>query len=347
MQNVILSSNLISPIDLGTVTVSGVWRNAPRRPRVVQLRKGREREVSFQWQPPEGPHLEGMGQGPTCPNRHRVLLWLRRRSRVLRWHGVALPGTSIWVSTALWLSQYIISTANYFNFLSISGWSYIQQADSNRSLETISKWHGKISFLYIFDWVKENAPWRPEALNSLSNEHLIHRYCNKTVVCLLIFLKAQITFRFNEIYFLFSFLQMFHICTENKQKFSFFCPEGTYFNQKHLVCDWGGGNTCMLSPYYYTSYSDQWYKVHQHEKRRRRRRRRWTCCRPSSISFFSKTRLYFGRHYTVELLRSVIVIQNIDELGKRTVTQKVCRWSLIVYLLVISVWTSHVKMLDD
>ncbi|CAG0917871.1 unnamed protein product [Notodromas monacha] len=59
-----------------------------------------------------------------------------------------------------------------------------------------------------------------------------------------------------------SHCQIFHICTAAKRKYSFFCPEGTFFNQKHLICDWDGGNTCALSPYYYSSYSNTWYAVH-------------------------------------------------------------------------------------
>ncbi|XP_040564736.1 uncharacterized protein [Lepeophtheirus salmonis] len=50
--------------------------------------------------------------------------------------------------------------------------------------------------------------------------------------------------------------QIFHICgvstINNVDKFSFFCPSGTIFNQDHLICDWWFNVDCSLAESLYS-----------------------------------------------------------------------------------------------
>ncbi|KAL3277739.1 hypothetical protein HHI36_013079 [Cryptolaemus montrouzieri] len=46
--------------------------------------------------------------------------------------------------------------------------------------------------------------------------------------------------------------QVFHVCESQFSKTSFLCPEGTIFNQKHLVCDWWYNVDCTVAVDLYT-----------------------------------------------------------------------------------------------
>ncbi|XP_044756341.1 uncharacterized protein LOC123314936 [Coccinella septempunctata] len=41
--------------------------------------------------------------------------------------------------------------------------------------------------------------------------------------------------------------QVFHVCESQHSKISFLCPEGSIFNQRHLVCDWWYNVDCTDS----------------------------------------------------------------------------------------------------
>ena len=56
---------------------------------------------------------------------------------------------------------------------------------------------------------------------------------------------------FNEIFFLNSALQVFHMCQHNGRSNAFLCPVGTLFDQRHLVCNWWNKVDCSDAPSYY------------------------------------------------------------------------------------------------
>lgn len=48
-----------------------------------------------------------------------------------------------------------------------------------------------------------------------------------------------------------AFCQVFHICLDDGRNHSFLCPNGTLFNQEHLVCDWWYNVNCSLASSYF------------------------------------------------------------------------------------------------
>ncbi|XP_064079015.1 uncharacterized protein LOC135196235 [Macrobrachium nipponense] len=46
--------------------------------------------------------------------------------------------------------------------------------------------------------------------------------------------------------------QVFHICQHDQRKDSFLCPNGTIFNQEHLVCDWWYNFDCSTADQFFS-----------------------------------------------------------------------------------------------
>uniref|UniRef100_T1J4L9 Chitin-binding type-2 domain-containing protein n=1 Tax=Strigamia maritima TaxID=126957 RepID=T1J4L9_STRMM len=44
---------------------------------------------------------------------------------------------------------------------------------------------------------------------------------------------------------------VWHFCKGGSKQETFLCPNGTIFNQKHLVCDWWYNVECEKSPYFF------------------------------------------------------------------------------------------------
>jgi hypothetical protein len=57
-------------------------------------------------------------------------------------------------------------------------------------------------------------------------------------------------------YTFFSFLQLFHVCQDDGRMDSYFCPNLTTFNQRHLTCDWWFNVDCESSEQYYGDQRD-------------------------------------------------------------------------------------------
>ena len=55
--------------------------------------------------------------------------------------------------------------------------------------------------------------------------------------------------------FTFTF-QVFHMCQANGRSNSFLCPEGTVFDQRHLVCNWKSRVNCLESANFYSINKD-------------------------------------------------------------------------------------------
>ena len=46
--------------------------------------------------------------------------------------------------------------------------------------------------------------------------------------------------------------QVFHMCQLNGRSNAFFCPGGTLFDQRHLVCNWASRVDCAAAPSLYS-----------------------------------------------------------------------------------------------